>query len=194
VPFRTGIDGGTNPVFLAKLSTRTEDGRVYQLSATGMEAPGALPRTPSVAPAPLKVAAAPTEAADSKELGSVPVPTPAPQPKAPPVQKEASLTGFIDNLFSKPAEAKPAVDKLVTRSAESKRKPAAPVHVAAPVAPPAPQPKLAKNPEPKAPAPEPKKEEPPQLRTAYSAAPQPSGAVLPGAQPVLSAGSFTSFR
>jgi len=42
VPLRIGLDGGMNPVFAAKLSTHTDDGRVYQIAGTGMEAPGAL--------------------------------------------------------------------------------------------------------------------------------------------------------
>src|SRR5690242_8871666 len=45
VPLRIGLDGGMNPVFAAKLSTHTDDGRVYQIAGTGMEAPGALPRS-----------------------------------------------------------------------------------------------------------------------------------------------------
>jgi murein L,D-transpeptidase YafK len=203
VPFRTGIDGGTNPVFLAKLSTRTDDGRVYQLSATGMEAPGALPRTASVAPAPAPVktaAAAPIEPAPSAELGTAPT--------AAPESKPINITGLIDNLFSKPAEAKPVAENAPLRGTSvDKRKPAAPVHIAA--APPAPAapPKLAAPP-PKAvaktaeakpatnppPAPPAKKEEASQMRTAYTAAPPPSNGVLPGAQPVLSAGTFSSFR
>jgi len=187
VPFRTGIDGGTNPVFLAKLSTRTEDGRVYQINASGPDAPGALPHTPSVAP--VKVAAAPTSAAP-EELGSVP--TPQPTERSAPPQKLANLTGFIDNLLSQPAEAKPTAEKVAP---EAKRKPAAPIRVAAPATRPALtalQPKLVKNAAPRTPTPAPKKEEPPQLRTAY--APQPADPVLPGAQPMLQAGSFTSFR
>jgi murein L,D-transpeptidase YafK len=195
VPFRTGIDGGTNPVFLAKLSTRSEDGRVYQLSATGMEAPGALPRTASVVPAaPVKTAeAAPTENAEPVELGSVPTPAlPSKDRNAPPQTK--SIAGLIGNLFSgAPAEAKPAADNATLRGrTDTKRKPAAPVHVAA--APAAPPPKLGKNAEVKpvanaAPEPPAKKEAAPQMRTAFSA-PPPTNGVLPGAQPVLPTGSF----
>ena len=114
VPLRIGLDGGMNPVFAAKLSTHTDDGRVYQIAGTGMEAPGALPRSgnpPPTAPA-RTVVAAPAEAAPAEPavvMASVPMPEPAPQPKQgkAPEEKPATIAGLLDNLFTKPAEAKP---------------------------------------------------------------------------------------
>jgi len=213
VPLRIGLDGGMNPVFAAKLSTHTDDGRVYQIAGTGMEAPGALPRSgnpPPTAPA-RTVVAAPAEAAPAEPavvMASVPMPEPAPQPKQgkAPEEKPATIAGLLDNLFTKPAEARPAAAAPVRAGNEAK--PKQPVRaLAAHVAP---HPKLAKSAPPKAaphkavpaqavahalpqPAPQPqvKQADKPktEVRTAYSASPPPAG-TLPGAQPTVPAGSF----
>jgi len=213
VPLRIGLDGGMNPVFAAKLSTHTDDGRIYQIAGTGMEAPGALPRSgnpPPTAPA-RTVVAAPAEAAPAEPavvMASVPLPEPAPQPKQgkAPEEKPATIAGLLDNLFTKPAEARPAAAAPVRAGNEAK--PKQPVRaLAAHVAP---HPKLAKSAPPKAaphkavppqavahalpqPAPQPqiKQADKPktEVRTAYSASPPPAG-TLPGAQPTIPAGSF----
>src|SRR6478609_3768080 len=218
VPLRIGLDGGMNPVFAAKLSTHTDDGRVYQIAGTGMEAPGALPRSgnpPPTAPA-RTVVAAPAEAAPAEPavvMASVPMPEPAPQPKQGKAadEKPATIAGLLDNLFTKPAEAKPTAAAPVRAGNEAK--PKQPVRaLAAHVAP---HPKLAKSAPPKAapfktalpktappqavahalpqPAPQPqvKQADKPkaEVRTAYSASPPPAG-TLPGAQPTIPAGSF----
>ena len=65
-PVKRGVDGGMNPVFLAKLQTATtdNDGRVTGSQVTAMPTPGALPRTANnppavtVPPQPVRVAEA----------------------------------------------------------------------------------------------------------------------------------------
>jgi hypothetical protein len=147
-------------------------------------------------------------------LASVPMPQAAPQAKvgeAPPEQPK-SIAGLIGNLFGgSQAEAKPAEpaesEQATLRGTKSdtvKPKRVTSIRTAA-----APKPKEATPAKPKAvaniaPATAPKaakntKTPEPEMRTAYST-PQPAnnGSVLPGAQPVVPAGTFenrwTAFR
>jgi murein L,D-transpeptidase YafK len=103
VPIQKGVDGGMNPVFVAKLSTHTEfdnSGRMYALAGNSM-APGALPRTPN----PPSTAAQKSQVAKLSKptvVASVPMPHPAPQPKegeAPPEQKQTTIASLLGNLF-----------------------------------------------------------------------------------------------
>jgi len=230
VPSRAGVDGGMNPIFVAKLSSPNEfdnNGRFQLASHTvaqgAFTAPGALPRIPNppASAAPVKVA-------------HVPMPRTAPLPKddeAPaPQEQPTTIAGLIGNLFgsSKPEPA-PATEPVVLRGANTdlaakprqvapvrtaSAVPSAPVHTApAPSAPvatiaaPAPKPRDAA---PKAPveparAPasassvqsakaEPQRAPQQEIRTAYSTPPANSTGLLSGAQPVVPAGSFSSFR
>ena len=71
VPARQGIDGGMNPVFMAKLASHNEfdnNGRTYQL-AGNMQAPGALPRRPAQSAGHHRRDAA-SSAADGERSGS----------------------------------------------------------------------------------------------------------------------------
>jgi murein L,D-transpeptidase YafK len=219
VPSRSGIDGGMNPVFLAKLSTHDtfdNDGRAYKVAGNS-QAPGALPRTttPPAVTAELGQDAQPA-ASRPVVMASVRMPQPAPQAKegeALPEQPK-SITGLLGNLFSSaPAQAKttePAADGQAVAlrgsnsdtSAKSKR--ATPVRTAS--APAAPQPKpheiapakpkaIANN----APAPAPHVQQArkeasaapaPEMRTAYSTPPASNSGLLSGAQPVVPAGTF----
>ena len=124
VPARHGIDGGMNPVFMAKLGTNNafdNNGRTYQL-AGNTQAPGYLPRVPGALPrTPAATTAADTKPAQQPvqqpsesrpvAMASVPIPQSAPQPKegvAPPEQPK-TIAGLLGNLFSGPqAEPKPA--------------------------------------------------------------------------------------
>src|SRR5206468_12825003 len=124
VPSRTGIDGGMNPVFLAKLSPSNDfdnNGRYQVASTTG--APGALPRVsnppgalPRTASAPAPSAAAPVKPEPAKVeseavvVASVPMPRPAPQPKQgeAPASQPTTIAGLISNIFGgSKAEAAP---------------------------------------------------------------------------------------
>jgi murein L,D-transpeptidase YafK len=118
VASRTGIDGGMNPVFLAKLSTPSgldNNGR-YQVAGSSTapgalprvaEAPGALPRTTTVTPpaASADTPVKPEPAVASSEpvmVASVPMPRAAPQPKQgeAPAAQPATIAGLIDSWFS----------------------------------------------------------------------------------------------
>src|SRR5512139_1171263 len=95
VPSRAGIDGGMNPVFLAKLGVQEQfdnTGRTYQVAST--QAPGYLPRVPGALPrTPTRAAAAtitetPTQQpvqqpseSEAVVMASVPMPKVAPRPK-----------------------------------------------------------------------------------------------------------------
>jgi murein L,D-transpeptidase YafK len=126
VPSRNGVDGGMNPVFLAKLSPQSgfdNNGRSYQLAANTAapgalprvsNAPGALPRTPTAPAASVQVPVRPEPATTSEPVvvASVPMPRPAPQPKqgeAPASeQRPTTIAGLIGNLFGgSKAEAAP---------------------------------------------------------------------------------------
>jgi murein L,D-transpeptidase YafK len=224
VPSRTGIDGGMNPIFMAKLSTHNDfdnNGRIFELPGNTV-APGALPRIPNP-PAQTQIAQAPKPQPSVSApvvLASVPLPQPAPQPKqgeAPPAQeKPTSIAGVIGNLFggstaeAAPSAPAPEQQQVAARSTDLAARPkrpapthtaSAPVHTASAAA--APAPKAAAEP-PRTPAPKPMpqqtaKAEPPrtpqpEIRTAYSTPPASSNGLLVGAQPVVPAGSFNSFR
>jgi murein L,D-transpeptidase YafK len=114
-PERHGIDGGMNPVFASKLAAHSEfdnNGRTYQV-AGNTQAPGALPRTPNSLPVSTAEAPQVAQPAASAPLvmASVPMPTPAPQPKegeAPP-ERPTSIAGLLGNMFGgTKEEAKPA--------------------------------------------------------------------------------------
>jgi murein L,D-transpeptidase YafK len=224
VASRNGIDGGMNPVFEAKLGSHTEfdnNGHTYQVAGNS-QAPGALPRTPIVRATTAETRqdsqqAAPPPASEPVVLASVPMPPAAPQAKvgeAPPEQPK-SIAGLIGNLFGgTQAEAKPTEpaesEQATLRGTNSdtvKPKRVTPIRTAA-----APKPQDAAPAKPKAvannaPAAAPRapqaaketKTPEREMRTAYST-PQPAnnGGVLPGAQPVVPAGTFenrwTAFR
>ena len=220
-PSRGGVDGGMNPIFMAKLSSPNEfdnNGRFQLASHTvapgAFTAPGALPRIPNPPPsaAPVKVA-------------RVPMPRAAPLAKddeAPtPQEQPTTIAGLIGNLFgsSTPEPAPVALRGTNTDLAAKPKQvapvrtasagPSAPVHVAPTAGTPAP---TVAAPAPKAPvetarAPspattssvqtakaEPQRAPQPEIRTAYSTPPASSGGLLSGAQPVVPAGSFNSFR
>jgi hypothetical protein len=215
---RNGIDGGMNPVFETKLASHTEfdnNGHTYMVAGNS-QAPGALPRTPVVraTTAETRQDAQPA-ASEPAVMASVPMPQAAPQAKvgeAPPEQPK-SIAGLIGNLFGgSQAEAKPTEpaesEQATLRGTKSdtvKPKRVTPIRTAA-----APKPQDAAPAKPQAVAnnaptaapqvrKETKKTPEPEMRTAYSA-PQPAsnGGVLPGAQPVVPAGTFenrwTAFR
>jgi murein L,D-transpeptidase YafK len=223
VPERHGIDGGMNPVFAAKLAVHNEfdnNGRAYQV-AGNTQAPGALPRTPNppVTTAETPRAAQPV-ASTPLVMASVPMPTPAPQPKegeAPPEQPK-SIAGFWGNIFGgSKAEAKPSLpspesEPVVLRGSKTEvaakpkrdssvRTASAPAVLPKPrdAAPPK---EIADNTPVAAPKPSGVKQtdkvEPPraperEMRTAYSSAPPASNSgLLTGAQPVVPIGSFDS--
>jgi len=235
-PSRGGVDGGMNPIFLAKLSPQNDfdnNGR-YQVASTAA-APGALPRvsnppgamprtatvTPPAASAEASVRPEPaTTTSESVVVASVPMPRPAPQPKQgeAPASQPTTIAGLIGSWFSgSKAEAASSApeNNVVARSANAdlaaKPKPKqqaapvravsatasvpAPVHTASAGA--APVPAAAKPAPASAPPPQAAKAEPPQapeIRTAYSTPPASSNGLLTGAQPVVPAGSFNSFR
>jgi murein L,D-transpeptidase YafK len=208
VPSRSGIDGGMNPVFLAKLSTHDafdNDGRSYKVAGNS-QAPGALPRTtvPPAATAELGQDAQPA-ASRPTVVASVRMPQPAPQAKegeAPPEQPK-SITGLLGNLFSgSQAQAKPtepATDgqAVALRGSNSdtsaKTKRATPVRTASAPAAAQPKPKAVANNAP-APVQQVRKEASaapaPEMRTAYSTPPASNNGLLSGAQPVVPAGTF----
>jgi len=232
VPSRAGIDGGMNPVFLAKLSPQNDfdnNGRYQVANAPGAlprvsNAPGALPRTTTPPAASAEASARQEPAAVTGEqtvVASVPMPRPAPQPKqgeAP--SQPTTIAGLIGSWFGSNAEAAPSApekEPVVTRSANTdvaaKPKqvartvsatasvpPRSTSTVAAPVqrdvAPKAVQ--TARTPEPTPPVQaakaEPPRQQQPEIRTAYSTPPASNNGLLTGAQPVVPAGSFGSFR
>jgi murein L,D-transpeptidase YafK len=243
---RAGIDGGMNPVFLAKLSPQNSfdnNGRIQLASTTSTpgalprvaNAPGSLPRTTTVVP-PAASAEAPTQpepAATSSApvaVASVPMPRTAPQPKQgeAPANQPTTIAGLIGTWFNgSKSEADSSThekEQVAARTADltvkPKQAPAAPVRTAsagasvplhttasapAPAAPAAKAREAAAKPV-AAPAstspwptpPQPAKTEPPpqqpEIRTAYSTPPASNNGLLTGAQPVVPAGSFNSFR
>ncbi len=221
VPSRAGIDGGMNPIFMAKLSTHNDfdnNGRTLELAGNTV-APGALPRTPNP-PAQTAQASKPQPPVSAPVvLASVPLPQPAPQPKqgeAPPAEeKPTSIAGVIGNLFGgSKAEAAPSApppeQQVAAHNTDLAAKPrhaapahtgSAPVRTASVAAAPAPK-AAADAPHATAPKPAPQqtaKAEPPrssqpEIRTAYSTPPASNNGLLVGAQPVVPAGTFNSFR
>jgi murein L,D-transpeptidase YafK len=214
VASRSGIDGGMNPIFEAKLASHTEfdnNGRTYQVAGNS-QAPGALPRTTNP-PAAAPVARQDTQppASEPQVLASVPMPHPAPQAKvgeAPP--EPNSIAGLLGNLFSgSQAEAKPTEpandgQAVALRGSNTdmaaKLKHGKPVRTASAPAAPQPKPNEAAPAKPKAvanavpaPAQQARKQDKtpaPEMRTAYSAPPANDSGLLSGAQPVVPAGTF----
>src|SRR6476660_6103378 len=128
-PSRAGIDGGMNPVFVAKLSPQSgfdNNGR-YQIASVTPgalprveNAPGALPRdttpTATASETPAK-AAAPVQAREPATVARVPMPRTAPQAKPEetpaPEKKPTTIAGLIGGWFSgsKAETPAPAPDK-----------------------------------------------------------------------------------
>jgi murein L,D-transpeptidase YafK len=242
VPSRSGVDGGMNPIFLAKLSPQNDfdnNGR-YQVASTAAapgalprvsNPPGAMPRTATVtspaASAEASVRPEPaTTTSESVIVASVPMPRPAPQPKQgeAPASQPTTIAGLIGSWFGgSNAEAAPSAPErdVVARTdlaAKPKQQAApvrtvsatasAPMHTASAVAAPVPAPRdpapkaapeIARAPAAAAPSQQAAKAEqprpqPPEIRTAYSTPPASNNGLLTGAQPVVPAGSFGSFR
>jgi len=153
-PSRAGIDGGMNPVFVAKLSPQSgfdNNGR-YQVASAAPgalprveNAPGALPRdtTPPAASAdtPAKTAA-PAKSSEPTATASVPMPRTAPQAKPEetpaPERKPTTIAGLIGGWFSgsKAETTATAPDKeqpaARATAADTKSKRAAPARTTAP--------------------------------------------------------------
>jgi murein L,D-transpeptidase YafK len=151
-PSRAGVDGGMNPVFLAKLSPHNDfdnNGR-YQV-ASNTVAPGALPRVsnapgtlPRTATPPAPSAEAPVTPEPAMTSGpvvvaSVPMPRSAPQPKQgeAPAPQPTTIARLFGNLFggskaqaaaSTPSpEKEPAAGRSANTDLAAKPKQAAPV-------------------------------------------------------------------
>lgn len=154
VPSRAGLDGGMNPVFVAKLTPQTgfdNSGRTYQVASMPgtlprvAEAPGALPRDPApaaAAEAPAKREPA-TTASKPVAVANVPVPRSAPQAKqgeAPEMeQKPTTIAGLIGSWFSgsketsaSPPEKEQAAVRGANTDLAAKPKQVAPVRPTAP--------------------------------------------------------------
>ena len=224
VPSRAGVDGGINPVFLAKLSSQNafdNNGRIYQGQVpSNIVAPGALPRTPNsptgsaeVRP-PQPSASTPVVAARARTPDAAPHPKEADAPAL--QQRPASISGLFGNLFGGSQADVPGLEKqpaILNTELASKPKRAthkvsppaatasAPVHTASAVAAPAAKQRDAS---PKAvapnistPASNPSVQQ--NARTEASGTREPetpenNNGLLAGAQPVVPAGSFNSFR
>jgi hypothetical protein len=159
VPSRAGIDGGMNQVFAAKV-------------ASGVDAPGYLPRVPNVPPAgPPQVGtpkvAAPVAVAATEPVEAEDTPAAAPQPAQVAKPKPAAAPVFRTASTPSPKHEAKAQSKAVVEAE--------------------PQLRLSK---------QDKNETPPQsdaqMRTAFSASPPATNATLTGAQPVVPAGTFDS--
>ena len=211
VPARNGVDGGMNPVFASKLDTDSK-GQVYLVAGNTM-VPGALPRTPNP-PATTAVKPQAPQTSQPVVMASVPMPQPAPQPKAgqAPQQRPTSIAGLFGNLFggsqaqarlsAEPAALRGTNTEMVAKPKRAALVPSAPTvphprpHEGAPPKPdavannataPAPAPSVQQaRDDQKAPTPT------PDLRTAYSAPPPSDSGLLTGAQPVVPASSFES--
>jgi murein L,D-transpeptidase YafK len=155
VPSRAGLDGGMNPVFVAKLTPQTgfdNNGRAYQVASMPgtlprvAEAPGALPRDTAppaaAAEAPAKREPA-TTASKPVAVANVPVPRSAPQAKqgeAPEMeQKPTTIAGLIGSWFSgsketsaSPPEKEQAAVRGANTDLAAKPKQVAPVRPTAP--------------------------------------------------------------
>src|SRR6516165_5640230 len=201
-PSRAGIDGGMNPVFVAKLSPQIgfdNNGR-YQVASA---APGALPAASADTPAKTT---APAKTSEPSTTASVPVPRTAPQAKPEetpaPERKPTTIAGLIGGWFSgsKAETTATAPDKeqpaARATAADTKSKRAAPARTTAPA--PVQSAQAAPAPTVRTPAPvqAAKAEPPPQseIRTAYTTPPASNNGMLAGAQPVVPVGSFNSFR
>ena len=155
VPSRAGLDGGMNPVFVAKLTPQSgfdNNGRTYQVASMpgtlprAAEAPGALPRDTAppaaAAEAPAKREPA-TTASKPVAVANVPVPRSAPQAKqgeAPEMeQKPTTIAGLIGSWFSgsketsaSPPEKEQAAVRGANTDLAAKPKQVAPVRPTAP--------------------------------------------------------------
>ena len=159
-PSRAGVDGGMNPVFLAKLSPQTgfdNNGRSYQVASVGgapgalprvENAPGALPRDTTPPATAAEAPAKPTPAAAKTiepvvAAASTPTPRSAPpqakqgEAPAPEQQKPTTIAGLIGGWFkgSKTETPAPEQEQAVARSANdaaTKSKRATPVRTATP--------------------------------------------------------------
>ena len=150
-PSRAGIDGGMNPVFVAKLSPQTvfaNSGRSYQVASATTTTPGALSRDTSPPAAGAEASVRPQPVATTKEpvVASAPVLRSAPQPKQGEVpaseQKPTTIAGLIGSWFGGPkTEATPEKEQAVVRGANTdpaaKPKQTAPVRAASSATPPA---------------------------------------------------------
>jgi murein L,D-transpeptidase YafK len=195
-PSRAGIDGGMNPVFVAKLSPQSgfdNNGR-YQVASVAPgalprveNAPGALPRdtTPpaAAAEAPAKTAA-PAKTSEPTATASVPRPAPQAKPEEAPApeRKPTTIAGLIGGWFSgsktETTAAAPDKEQPATRATatDTKAKRAAPARTPAP----APVQSAQAAPAPKQREAAPKWPEPP-VRTA-APAPAPAPAVVKSAK------------
>jgi hypothetical protein len=159
VPSRAGVDGGMNPVFLAKLSPQAgfdNNGRSYQVASVGgapgvlprvENAPGALPRdttppaaaaaTPKPTPAVVKTTEPVVAAASTPTPRSAPQQAKQGEAPAPEQQKPTTIAGLIGSWFkgSKTETPSPENEQAVARSANdaaTKSKRATPVRTATP--------------------------------------------------------------
>jgi murein L,D-transpeptidase YafK len=217
VASRKGIDGGMNPVFLAKLNPpdATDNGRGIP-SVPVMNTPGALPRTSNRPPAQVVPPAQPSQAqevevasAEPAPAANVPVPRTAPQAKSGEAPGQPTgIASLIGGLFG---ETQTANAETATPAAAPKKIAAKPKHHAAPVrtaaapkhenknekvasAVPQLRPRVSDEPA----NPEPAKPKRPEMRSAFSASsPSTTGVssgsgTMAGAQPVVPAGTFES--
>ncbi|MCX7298015.1 MAG: hypothetical protein NTU64_14345, partial [Hyphomicrobiales bacterium] len=172
--------GGMNPVFAEKLTTQEgydNKGRLIHVAT----APGALPRTPD-APAPTQIVSVPKPVAEPDSapvvLANVPVPRPVNKPDA----VKPTGTALVRSAAASTTKA---------RDADVKPEPASPKAVAV-AAQPVKQRSANAASKPDVTDDAPRAESPPQLRTAFSAPPASTGALLTGAQPVVPTGTFDS--
>jgi hypothetical protein len=202
-PVKRGVDGGMNPVFLAKLQTATtdNDGRVIGGQIATTYTPGALPRAPNNPPA-VTVPPQPVRVAEAEPVTA---------PSAPAPTQSRGIAGLLGNMFAttndnaqpvSPAPLPPA-RSASSRTAVAAAKPAQPGPTLAAAAQPAPAPLAAPKLRPQireetavaaaAPKTSQQAQAEPQLRTAYtSPASSPQPGLLAGAQPVMPTGSFES--
>ncbi len=206
VPFRVG-DGGMNRVFASRLGGHGLFETNYEVA--GASAPGALPRTPNP-PGTATASIGRRPATPDKPVAVASVPTPRPAPEANDEEtpkKKTTIASLFGNIFSgSKADAKPNENApLALRSGSgetAKVKRAAPVQAApvrtasVPTTPhaqpqriaPAPKVEAKQSPAPAKPTKVASEAQPPQLRSAF--APANNSGLLPGAQPVVPAGSF----
>ncbi|MGI8526436.1 MAG: L,D-transpeptidase family protein [Pseudolabrys sp.] len=216
VASRAGIDGGMNPVFLAKLnpiSTGDSDSR-GQLIIPAAATPGALPRTPNNPPVQTTLPKQQVEIASAEPPAAPEVaanaPSVAPQPKAgeTPASRSGTVTGLLGGLFggskgaTGPAEtngaapaqprptmiarAKNAAVKVAHAATAAIKHKVESSRVASAAAAPQLRPRIDAE-APKTQTADASKPAP-ELRSAYSA--PPSGGLLAGAQPVVPTGTF----
>ena len=193
VAFRTGVDGGMNPVFADRISTQV----AYDTKGNAVHiatAPGSLPRTDggAVPATTITVPKAPEESAPVQVAN-------APTPVAAPAQKSASIGGLLGNIFGGSQQTTSVDDSApVLRgtntelAAKPKRAPVTRTVSAPQPKPQAAAPKAVAQAKPVAPAKDDAPSAPAQeMRAAYSSTPA-SGGTLAGAQPVVPTGTFAS--